>query len=247
MSEPLLTLEGLHIDHGGPPVIRGLSAAIPPDQVVALLGINGAGKTTLLQTIVGFLRPRRGRILFEGADVTALRSHEIVRRGIALVPQGRRIFPSLTVRENLQIARRGAPGRQWDVDGVLELFPALRMRLGNRGRALSGGEQQMLAWARALVTNPRLLLMDEPTEGLSPRLVRALQELIPRLRTAGVSIFLAEQNIEFACAVADTVLIIVNGEITREIARDDLVRQGLTGEAAVAALAASVQGLEPGG
>lgn len=239
----MLEITELHVDYGGPPVIRGVSAAVQPGEVVALLGINGAGKTTLLHAVMGFLRPRRGRVLLAGADVTGLPSYEIARRGLALVPQGRRIFPSLTVAENLAIATRRGPRPHWDVDRVLKLFPSLGARLNNRGRSLSGGEQQMLAWARGLLTGPTLLLMDEPTEGLSPRLVRMLRELIPTLRDDGLGILLAEQNIEFACAVADRVLVIVSGAITREISGDELERSGARSEAAVSVLAASVQGL----
>jgi branched-chain amino acid transport system ATP-binding protein len=239
----MLQIADLHVDYGGPPVIRGVSAALRPGEVVALLGINGAGKTTLLHAVMGFLRPRRGRIVLDDADITGLPSYEIARRGLALVPQGRRIFPTLTVAENLAIATRRGSRPHWDVERVLDLFPSLRERLGNRGRSLSGGEQQMLAWARGLLTGPTLLLMDEPTEGLSPRLVRMLRDLIPRLREDGLGILLAEQNIEFACTVADRVLVIVSGGITREISRDELDRSGARGEAAVSMLAASVQGL----
>ena len=239
----MLDFDGLYLDYGGPSVIRGASARVHPGEVVALLGINGAGKTTLLHGLMGFLRPRRGRITLEGAGIGGLPSYEISRRGLSLVPQGRRIFKSLTVRENLTLAMRQSTQSHWNLTAVLELFPALGERLTHGGQQLSGGEQQMLAWARALLTNPSIILMDEPTEGLSPRLVRMLGELIPRLKAEKLGIFLAEQNIEFACNVADRVLILVNGTVRREISREELDRDGIRGEAAVRILADSVQGL----
>lgn len=237
----MLELRGLHVDYSHFEVIKGLSLSVAANEVVALLGINGAGKTTLLHSIIGFVPSRRGTIALLGKELTGLQPHAISRAGVALIPQGRRVFPSLTVKENLVIARRSSQATRWDIERVLELFPTLQHRLGHQGRELSGGEQQMLAWARALLTDPALLLMDEPTEGLSPLLVRSLQELIVRMKAERMTMLLAEQNIEFACAVADRVAVLVNGKIAEEFDAGQLGQ--LRGEEAVARLAAVVQGL----
>ena len=226
---PILEVNDIHTYYGDSYVLQGVSLEVRPGAVAALLGRNGMGKTTLIRSIVGFVRPRRGRVVFADHDVTRAPSHEIVRLGIGLVPQSRRIFPSLTVRENLTVAARAAPnegaarsGPAWSVERVLELFPRLAERGGHRGNMLSGGEQQMLAIARALMTNPRLLLMDEPSEGLAPLLVRNLGDAIVRLREQGLSILLVEQNLPMALRVADDVYVLSKGHVVYHGAPADL-------------------------
>jgi branched-chain amino acid transport system ATP-binding protein len=169
------------------------------------------GKTTLIRTIVGFTPPREGRVRYEGTEITRLPPFRMVALGMALVPQGRRVFPSLSVRENLDVARRGE-GR-WSLESVYALFPRLRDRAGNRANKLSGGEQQMLAIGRALMSNPDLLLMDEPTEGLAPLLVREVGRVITELKRSGLSILLVEQNLALALSVADRVHVLSRGQI----------------------------------
>ncbi|HET7266268.1 MAG TPA: ABC transporter ATP-binding protein [bacterium] len=208
-----LTVEDIHTYYGDSYVLQGVSLEVRPGTVAALLGRNGMGKTTLIRSIVGFARPRRGRVLFGGRDITRAPSHEIARLGIGLVPQGRRIFPSLTVFENLTVGARAANGATWTVERVLTLFPRLGERAGHRGNMLSGGEQQMLAIGRALLTNPRLLLMDEPSEGLAPLLVRNLGDAIVRLREEGLSILLVEQNLPMALRVAGDVYVLSKGHV----------------------------------
>ncbi len=216
----MLRVDDIHTYYGDSYVLQGVSLEVRPGTVAALLGRNGMGKTTLIRSIIGFARPRRGRVLFGDQDITRKPSHEIAQLGIGLVPQGRRIFPSLTVIENLTVAARsggqdgGGPERgPWTLDHIMELFPRLRERTGHRGNMLSGGEQQMLAIARALMTNPRLLLMDEPSEGLAPLLVRELGASIGRLRTEGLSILLVEQNLPMAMRVADEAYVLSKGHV----------------------------------
>lgn len=221
--------------------MRHASGQVAPGEVVAVLGINGAGKTTLLNGLIGFLPLVSGRVHLDEEKLIGLRPHAISHRGLALVPQGRRIFRSLTVGENLRLASRNRETTRWDLDRVLQLFPRLKERLSHRGNELSGGEQQMLAWGRALLTNPRYILMDEPTEGLAPRFVRALAELVPDLKSAGIGILLAEQNIEFAWQVSDRIVVLVNGELTRQMTRREVSEQG---ETIVSTLASIVQGLD---
>ena len=186
-------------------------------QVVGILGRNGMGKTTLIRSIIGFTPPRRGRVLFKERDVTGWPSNRVVSLGLGLVPQGRRVFPSLTVAENLAVAakRNGGP---WTSARVMELFPRLRERRENRAGKLSGGEQQMLAIARALMTNPELLLMDEPTEGLAPLLVREVGGVIENLKSQGLSILLVEQNLPLALRLADQVHVLSRGRIVHSSA-----------------------------
>jgi branched-chain amino acid transport system ATP-binding protein len=216
----VLRVDDIHTYYGDSYVLQGVSLEVRHGTVEALLGRNGMGKTTLIRSVIGFARPRRGQVLFGEREITRLPSHEIARLGIGLVPQGRRIFPSLTVIENLTVAARnggpvhgGPTGGPWTVDRVLGLFPRLGERAGHRGGMLSGGEQQMLAIARALMTNPRLLLMDEPSEGLAPLLVRELGASIGRLRTEGLSILLVEQNLPMALGVADEVSVLSKGHV----------------------------------
>jgi branched-chain amino acid transport system ATP-binding protein len=193
---------------------------LQPGQIVALLGRNGVGKTTLVRSIVGLTPPRRGRILFRNCDITYMPAHRIARMGIGLVPQGRHVFRSLTVKEHLQVTARGRG--QWDFAGVVALFPNLAARLRNLAGKLSGGEQQMLAAARALIGNPELLLMDEPTEGLAPMMVRELGRTIASLKAAGTSILLVEQQLAFALRYADIVFIMSKGRIVHECSPAEL-------------------------
>ncbi len=185
--------------------------------MVGILGRNGMGKTTLIRSIIGFTPPRQGQVLFKKKDITGWPSYRAVALGMGLVPQGRRVFPSLTVIENLAVATRG-DGGPWTVERVMDLFPRLRERAEHRAGKLSGGEQQMLAIARALMTNPDLLLMDEPTEGLAPLLVREVGRVIGDLKARGLSILLVEQNLPLALKVADHVHILSRGRIVHSSA-----------------------------
>jgi branched-chain amino acid transport system ATP-binding protein len=217
----VLELTDVHTYYGDSHVLQGLSLEVAAGRVVAILGRNGAGKTTLVRTTIGFTPPRRGTVRFKGDDITRWPSYRAVERGMALVPQGRRVFPSLTVIENLEVARRD--GRRWTLARVLELFPRLRERGANRANKLSGGEQQMLAIGRALMTNPDLLLMDEPTEGLAPLIVREVGRVIAELKREGLSILLVEQNLPLALSVADTVHVLSRGQIVHSSTPDALV------------------------
>ena len=220
----MLEVEDIHTNYGESYVLQGVSVRVDPGEVVAVLGRNGVGNTTLIRSIVGFTPPRRGRILLKGEDITRLPAHEIARRGVGLVPQGRRIFASLAVGEHLEIGERAGNGSGWSFDRVLGLFPRLRERLRNRGNKLSGGEQQMLACGRALVGNPDILLMDEPSEGLAPILVRELGRILAQLKAGGASILLVEQNLAFALRIADRVYLMSKGKIVHEARPDDLLR-----------------------
>jgi branched-chain amino acid transport system ATP-binding protein len=208
----VLELADIHTYYGESHVLQGVSLGVPAGGVVAILGRNGAGKTTLVRTAIGFTPARRGVVRFKGDDITRWPPYRAVAHGMALVPQGRRVFPSLTVIENLDVARRQGSGR-WTLARVLELFPRLRERGPNRAGKLSGGEQQMLAIGRALMTNPDLLLMDEPTEGLAPLIVREVGRIIAELKREGLSILLVEQNLPLALSVADTVHVLSRGQI----------------------------------
>jgi branched-chain amino acid transport system ATP-binding protein len=227
VAEPELLVDDVHTFYGDSYVLQGVSLSMGKGTVVAVLGRNGVGKTTLVRTVIAFTPARRGRVLFAGQDVTRLPAYSIAQAGMALVPQGRRVFASLTVRENLEIANgRSAPGRaslEWTLDSVLHLFPRLRERLSNRGGTLSGGEQQMLAIGRALIANPHLLLMDEPSEGLSPYVAEEIKQLILRLKQSGLSILLVEQNVELAIGVADLVYVMDKGRIACSVTPTELM------------------------
>ena len=207
----MLEVSGLHTYYGESHVLQGVSLTVGPGEVVAILGRNGMGKTTLMRSIIGFTPPRQGSVRFKGQDITGWASHRMTALGMALVPQGRRVFPSLSVRENLDVARRG-DGR-WSLERVYAVFPRLRERERNRANKLSGGEQQMLAIGRALMSNPDLLLMDEPTEGLAPLIVREVGRVMGELRGQGLSILLVEQNLPMALAVANRIHILSRGQI----------------------------------
>jgi branched-chain amino acid transport system ATP-binding protein len=209
----MLKIIDIHTYYGDSYVLQGISLEVAKGTVVALLGRNGVGKTTLVRSIVGFTPARRGQILFNGKDITHTASYKIIRLHIGLVPQGRRIFPSLTVKENLEIASRRSGAQAWDFEKIFDLFPHLKERQHHRGNELSGGEQQMLAIARALISNPLFLLMDEPTEGLAPVLVREVGEVVRRVKEQGLSIFLVEQNLSFAIRIADDTHVMSKGKI----------------------------------
>ena len=219
----MLAIEEIHTYYGDSYVLQGVSLAVARGQVLALLGRNGMGKTTLVRSTIGFTPPRRGRILFKGKDIAGLAPFRAVEMGMAVVPQGRRIFPSLSVRENLTVAARGDDKQGWNLDRVFALFPRLKERLTHPGNKLSGGEQQMLAIGRALMTNPDLLLMDEPTEGLAPLLVREVGKAIGELKGQGLSILLVEQSLHFAAAVADHVHVLNRGRIVHSSSPAELL------------------------
>jgi branched-chain amino acid transport system ATP-binding protein len=210
----VLDLTDIHTYYGDSHVLQGLTLRAERGTVTAVLGRNGAGKTTLCRSLTGLTPARRGRVLFDGLDITRLAPHRIHESGISLVPQGRRIFTSLTVAENLAIAvRHGQSNGEWSQDRVCALFPRLAERRHHRGGDLSGGEQQMLAIARALVANPRLLIMDEPTEGLAPSLVAEVGRLIRQLRQEGMSVLLVEQSAAFAVQMSDYAHVMSQGAI----------------------------------
>lgn len=213
----MLELIDVHTYYGESYVLQGISLEVKEGSVVALLGRNGMGKTTTIRSIIGFTPPRRGVIRFKGKDITGLQPYQIARMGIGLVPQGRHIFPSLSVKENLTMSARGTgkPGA-WSLDRVYSLFPILKERADCKGTLLSGGEQQMLTIGRALMTNPDLLLMDEPSEGLAPIIVREVRQVISQLKESGFSILLVEQNLPMALEVADYTYIVGKGVIVYE-------------------------------
>jgi branched-chain amino acid transport system ATP-binding protein len=219
MSKPLLTVSEIHTYYGDSYVLQGVSFTLHKGQIVAILGRNGMGKTTLIRSVAGLTPPRSGDIVYRDKSLRGQPPYTIAQAGIAIVPQGRRIFRSLSVRENLllptSVLARGSndreKGKHWDFDEVLKEFPQLAERINHPGGLLSGGEQQMLAIGRALMANPELILMDEPSEGLSPRLVLRVQDIMRRLRTRGHAILLVEQNLELALSVADEVYVLSSG------------------------------------
>jgi branched-chain amino acid transport system ATP-binding protein len=222
MSKPLLTVSNIHTYYGDSYVLQGVSLTLRKGQIVAILGRNGMGKTTLIRSVAGLTPPRSGDIVYRDSSLRSKPPYAIAQAGIAMVPQGRRIFRSLSVRENLMVptsvlarSSRASNGREmgqrWDLDEVLKEFPQLAERINHMGSSLSGGEQQMLAIGRALMANPELILMDEPSEGLSPRLVLQVREIMRRLRTLGHAILLVEQNLELALSVADEVYVLSSG------------------------------------
>ncbi len=208
----MLNIEDVHTYYGQSYVLQGISLEVPQGSVIAILGRNGMGKTTLIRTAIGFVYPKKGKVLFKDLDITRLRSHVRVRLGMGLVPQGRRVFGSLSVEENLTAGAIKTDG-EWNLERVYELFPRLKDRSHHPGNKLSGGEQQMVAIGRALMTNPQLLLMDEPTEGLAPILVSAVGDIILHLKEEGLSILLVEQNMPFALDVADHAHVLSRGRV----------------------------------
>jgi branched-chain amino acid transport system ATP-binding protein len=211
----MLDLENVNAFYGDSHILHGVSLPVREGEVACLLGRNGAGKTTTILTIMGYLKPRPGRILFRGRDIAVLPPYRVARLGFGFVPQERGIFPSLTVRENLTVFARagGGTGGRWTLDRVFELFPNLRARERNLGFQLSGGEQQMLSIARALMLNPTLLLLDEPSEGLAPMIVQEIVAVLKNLKREGLAILLVEQNLHTALAVGDRHHVMNKGEI----------------------------------
>ena len=209
----ILEVHDIHTYYGDAYVLQGLSLQLAQGQIVGVLGRNGVGKTTLVNSIVGFNPPRRGKILFKGTDITQNSSFATVRNGVGLVPQGRRVFPTLSVQENLQVARQSVDRHGWDLERVYTLFPRLRERGSQRANTLSGGEQQMLAIGRGLMTNPDCLLMDEPSEGLAPIIIQGLWEAIGKLKQEGLSILLVEQNTALALRLVDYVHVMSKGQV----------------------------------
>jgi branched-chain amino acid transport system ATP-binding protein len=208
----VLNIHGLNAHYGASHVLQGVDLELQPGRIAAVLGRNGVGKTTTVKTVMGLIRPSSGVIELEGAAITGWAPHRVARAGVAYVPEGRLIFPDLTVVENIRVAER-APAKAWPLQRLLALFPPLAERHRSRGAQLSGGEQQMLAIARALVSDPKVLLLDEPSQGLAPLVVRELARVIRLLRAAGVTILLIEQNMRLAEAVADELHIMVKGRI----------------------------------
>jgi branched-chain amino acid transport system ATP-binding protein len=216
MSDALLELCDVRASYGDGDVLQGVSLAVPAGRVLSLLGRNGAGKTTVLKTVMGILRPLAGSIRFAGTAIAGAPSFRIARAGLGYVPETRGIFPSLSVLENLTLAARdgdGASGERWTPERVFRLFPRLYERRHGGGGKLSGGEQQMLAIARALLTNPRLLLLDEPTEGLAPIVISEVEAVLTELKASGLAILLVEQNLPFALAFADELAVLGKGQV----------------------------------
>jgi urea transport system ATP-binding protein len=211
----MLEIDGVQVGYGRSLVLHGVSLSVPEDGVAAVMGHNGAGKSTLLRAAIGLLRPRAGRVLFDGEDVTRLAPHERVARGMAYVPQGQQSFPHLTTAENLQLIADSRRDGKAAMASALELFPALRGLMGRRAGLLSGGQRQQLAIARALITSPRLLLLDEPTEGIQPSVVAEIQETILSLtRCGGLSVLLVEQHVGFALRAAERYYVLESGRVT---------------------------------
>lgn len=226
MADPIVGVDEVHTYYGDSYILQGVTLAARRGEVVAILGRNGVGKSTLAKSIIGFVPPRRGTIRFAGQDVTGSTPEARSRAGIALVPQGRRTFRSLSVAETLDIAshlrRFDRQGLSWTTENVYEAFPRLAERRNNRAGNLSGGEQQMLAVGRALVGNPRLVVLDEPTEGLSPLLVRELHGVLQMVKARGSTLLLIEQRLKFAMALADRVVILNKGKVVFESTPEQL-------------------------
>ena len=235
MSGPVLAVEDLHTFYGKSHILHGVGLEVREGEIVTLLGRNGAGKTTTLRSLVGLTPPRNGLVQIFGHTTTAWPPYRIAALGVGYVPEGRHIFPNLTVQENLAVPMR-RPG-QWTVQRIFELFPNLGERRGNWARQLSGGEQEMLAIARALLINPKLLLLDEPSQGLAPLIVRDVFRVVTSMRAEGISVLLVEQNARFGLEVADRVYVLNDGKIihagpAQELAKDETRVRALAGAGA---------------
>jgi branched-chain amino acid transport system ATP-binding protein len=218
----ILEVQDIHTYYGDAYVLQGLSLQLEQGQILGLLGRNGVGKTTLVNSIVGFNPPRRGKVMFKGDEITHKASFETVRSGMGLVPQGRRVFPTLGVEENLLVAERSPDRHGWNLQRVYKLFPRLHERRYQRAKTLSGGEQQMLAIGRALMTNPDCLIMDEPSEGLAPIIIQDLWQAIGTLKKEGLSILLVEQNAHLALKLVDYVHVMSKGQVVYSAKPDEL-------------------------
>ncbi len=237
MSEPLLKVENLSVYYGVIQALRGISFEVNQGEIVSLIGANGAGKTTTLHTITGLLHPKTGRVIYKGQDITHIPAHKIVSMGMAHVPEGRRIFQSLSVQDNLAMgafSRKDKDGIARDLETVFKQFPRLEERRRQLAGTLSGGEQQMLAMGRALLADPELIVLDEPSMGLSPLLVNEVFEIVQSFRTAGKTVLLVEQNAKKAMSISDRAYVLENGVIAMsgsasELAADDRVRKAYLG------------------
>jgi branched-chain amino acid transport system ATP-binding protein len=226
-GEPLMTMNHVSVNYGNIAAVQDVSIQVHPGEIVTLIGSNGAGKSTTLRTISGLLRPRRGEIIFQGRRISGMAGHDVVRAGICHSPEGRRIFQRMSVSENLDLGaflRRDAAKVAQDREVVLELFPVLRERLQQKAGTLSGGEQQMLAVARALLGAPKLLLLDEPSMGLAPVLVDVIFETISKIRDQGVTVLLVEQNALAALRIADYAYVLESGHLTLQGPAEELAR-----------------------
>ena len=232
-----LIAEGLHTYYGKSHILHGVSLEVAEGRITTLLGRNGAGKTTTLRTLMGLTPPREGRVLVFGADATKWPTYRIAASGVGYVPEGRRIFANLSVEENLKVPLER--GGTWTVERIYELFPRLAQRKLNRGRQLSGGEQEMLSIGRALLLNPRLLMLDEPSQGLAPLVVREVFRIVSQMRDAGISVLLVEQNARMSLEIADDAYVLDDGAIVysgsaRDLAADEARVRALTGASAEA-------------
>ena len=233
----MLEVTGLSVAYGPIKALKGVSIHVAEGEVVTVIGANGAGKSTLLKTLAGILKPRQGEILFEGTSVGGLSSAHMVKSGVAMVPEGRHVFPNMTVRENLDLGayyRHDRAGVRDDFEHVFELFPILRERISQHGGSLSGGQQQMLAIGRALMSRPRLLMLDEPSLGLAPAIVQQLGRLIADLNRTGTTILLVEQNARMALRLADRAYVLATGHVVKhgtgaELLEDPAVRSSYLG------------------
>ncbi|MBV8793161.1 MAG: ABC transporter ATP-binding protein [Pseudolabrys sp.] len=230
----ILEVHDIHTYYGDAYVLQGLSIKLEQGQILGLLGRNGVGKTTLVNSIVGFTPPRRGNIVFKGVDITRSPSYETVRQGMGLVPQGRRVFPTLSVEENLVVAEGHTERHGWNLKRVYALFPRLEERRNQRAKTLSGGEQQMLAISRGLMTNPDCLIMDEPSEGLAPIIIQGLWDAIGELKKQGLSILLVEQNAHLALKLVDYVHVMSKGQVVysarpQELAANEDIKSSYLG------------------
>lgn len=236
MSNSFLRIENLKVNYGGIEAVKGIDINVPKGKIVTLIGANGAGKSSTLRTISGLIKPKSGKIIFEGEDITAKDPTSIVTKGITLVPEGRRIFPDLTVKENLKI---GAYLRKDDISKdlkwVYELFPRLAEREWQEGGTLSGGEQQMLAVGRALMSRPKLIMMDEPSLGLAPLVVQSIFDIIKTINEQGITVLLIEQNANMALKIADLAYVLETGRITKsgtgeELLSDESIKEAYLGK-----------------